>query len=144
MKFLDLFRRNNKYNVKPSENVPEFVYGIPDIEKYNVCPDDNVPREVYGIPNPSKYNIEPKENIPEKVYGIKVEDRNTKTFKCKKCGCTLKKYIYGMVANDVDTSKYILGGCIIEKGNPAYHCSNCNIDYDNRLKPIIYSEKKEK
>lgn len=164
MKFLDVFRRKNKYkinpkrnmprmvygipnpskyDVKPNDNIPELVYGIPDVEKYNVCPDDNVPREVYGIPNPSKYNVEPKDNIPEKVYGIKVENRDSEVLRCKKCGYILKKYIYGKVTDNIDTSRYILGGCIVEKDNPVYHCTNCNIDFDEKLKPIIYSEKKE-
>ena len=77
----------NKYEIKLEENVPQFVYGIPDDmrkewdkeakieEKYNIDSKDNYPVEVYGIPKPiddneSKYEIKPEENIPQKVYGI--------------------------------------------------------------------------
>ena len=77
----------NKYEIKLEENVPQFVYGIPDDmrkewdkeakieEKYNIDSKDNYPVEVYGIPKPidvneNKYEIKPEENIPQKVYGI--------------------------------------------------------------------------
>ena len=136
MGFFDIFKKKSKYNTNPKDNVPEFVYGIPNVKKYNIDPDDNVPREVYGIANPSKYDVNPKNNIPEKVYGIKVVDRNTDVKRCTKCGCVLKTYIYGMVKGDIDTNKYILGGCIVDKDNPTYHCPNCNIDFDKDVKPI--------
>ena len=134
MGILDIFKR--KYKVNPKNNVPEFVYGIPDVNKYNIDPDENMPREVYGIPNPSKYDVKPEENIPEKVYGIKVVNRNQEDKKCKKCGCVLKKYIYGKVTGDIDRSKYALGGCIISEDNPVYRCPNCNEDLDINLEPI--------
>lgn len=104
--------------------------------KYNTNPKDNVPREVYGIANPSKYDVKPKDNIPERVYGIKVVDRNADMKRCTKCGCILKTYIYGKVKGYIDTSKYILGGCRVDKDNPTYHCPNCNIDFDKDVKPI--------
>lgn len=76
-----------KYSIDEKENVPQFVYGIPDFirkqweeemnneNKYDVEPNNNVPREVYGIPkavsdNESKYEIKPEDNVPQKVYGI--------------------------------------------------------------------------
>lgn len=80
MGFFDIFKKKSKYNSNPKDNVPELVYGIPNVKKYNVVPDDNVPREVYGIPNPKAYNIDPEKNIPEKVYGIKVVDRSSDNF----------------------------------------------------------------
>lgn len=136
MSFLDKFRKKGKYNTKPENNVPRFVYGVPDVTKYDVEPNDNIPREVYGIPSPSKYDVNPKDNIPEKVYGIKVVDRNADVKRCTKCGCVLKTYIYGKVKGDIDTSKYILGDCIVDEKNPTYHCPNCNTDFDKDIKPI--------
>lgn len=141
MGFFDKFRKKakSKYDIKPEENVTREVYGIPNASKFDVKCDENIPRIVYGIPNPEKYDVKPKDNIPERVYGIKVVDRNAEMKRCTKCGCVLKTYIYGEVKGDVDTSKYILGGCIIEKDNPKYNCPNCNIDFDNNVKLISSS-----
>ena len=91
----------NKYEIKLEENVPQFVYGIPDDmrkewdkeakieEKYNIDSKDNYPVEVYGIPKPiddneNKYEIKPEENIPQKVYGIpKPIDDNENKYEIK-------------------------------------------------------------
>lgn len=98
-KDMGLFSKKDKYDVKPEDNVPQFVYGIPDFmkeeykkeadKKYDVKPEDNVPYEVYGIPDfkkkefenrdiPSsdfdkvqeKYDVKPENNVPQRVYGI--------------------------------------------------------------------------
>lgn len=61
MSFLNLFRKKSKYNVKPKNNIP---------------------REVYGIPSPSKFDAKPEDNIEEIVYEIKVKDRNIKNDGC--------------------------------------------------------------
>lgn len=143
MGFFDIFKKKSKYNTNPKDNVPEFVYGIPNVKKYNIEPDDNVPREVYGIANPSKYDVNPKNNIPEKVYGIKVVDRDSEMKRCTKCGSVLKKYIYGKVTGEIDNTKYVLGGCIISESAPEYRCSNCNIDFDKSGNPIVSSLEKE-
>lgn len=119
MGFLDKFRKKGKYNTNPEDNVPRFVYGVPDVTKYYVEPNNNIPREVYGIPSPSK-----------------VVNGNADVKRCTKCGCVLKPYIYGKVNGDIDTNKYILGGCIVDEKNPTYHCPNCNTDFDNAIKPI--------
>lgn len=119
MGFLDKFRKKGKYNTNPEDNVPRFVYGVPDVTKYDVEPNDNIPREVYGIPNPSK-----------------VVNRNEEVKRCTKCGCVLKTYIYGKINGDIDTSKYILGGCVVGATSPWYHCSSCNTDFDKDIKPI--------
>ena len=37
-----LKKNNNKYNSNPMDNVPRFVYGVPDVTKYNIEPKDNV------------------------------------------------------------------------------------------------------
>ena len=110
--------------------------------KYDIKPEENVTREVYGIPNPSKYDVNPKNNIPEKVYGIKVVDRNSEMKRCTKCGSVLKKYIYGKVTGEIDTTKYALGGCIISENAPEYRCSNCNIDFDKNGNSIDSSLEK--
>ena len=83
---------SEKYDVNVEENVPQFVYGIPDDmrkqwkleeqeEKYDVKPEENVPQFVYGIPDDmrkqweleeqeEKYDVKPEENVPYEVYGI--------------------------------------------------------------------------
>ena len=97
-KDMGLFSKKNKYDVKPEENVPQFVYGIPDFmkeklkkeadKKYDVKPEENVSQAVYGIPDfkmkelekqniPSfdfdkiqdKYDVKPEDNVPQFVYG---------------------------------------------------------------------------
>lgn len=121
MGFFDIFKKKNKYNSNPKENVPEFVY---------------------GIPSPSKYDVNPKNNIPEKVYGIKVVDRNLEIKRCTKCGSVLKKYIYGKVTGEIDNKKYVLGGCIISENAPEYRCSICKIDFDKSGNSIVSSLEK--
>ena len=64
--------------------MPREVYGIPDAmrnrNKYDIKPEDNMPQRVYGVPNPqTKYDIKPEENVPQKVYGVPFFDnKNTK------------------------------------------------------------------
>ncbi len=107
---MGLFSKKDKYDVKPEENVPQFVYGIPDFmkeeykkevdKKYDVKPEDNVPYEVYGIPDfkkkelenkniPSfdfdnikdKYDVNPEDNVPQRVYGVPNPDLYNKNKK---------------------------------------------------------------
>ncbi len=108
MGFLDKFRKKGKYNTNPEDNVPRFVYGVPDVTKYDVEPDENVPREVYGIPSPSKYDVNPNDNIPQKVYGIKVADRNINFDKdIKSVVAPLEKAIIECVGTDPFWSELI-------------------------------------
>lgn len=76
---VDYFIKDNeKYDIKPEDNVPYEVYGIPDFKKknYDVKPEENVPQRVYGVPNAmlnnndSKYDIKPENNVPQRVYGV--------------------------------------------------------------------------
>lgn len=60
---VDMYQMSKKYNVKPENNVPYEVYGIPDVDlnlsKYNIDPENNVPQKVYGIPKPEvSLNVE--------------------------------------------------------------------------------------
>lgn len=69
---------NSIYDIKPEQNVPREVYGIPRPRNntYDVKPEDNLPECVYAPPKfrENKYDMEPEKNIPEKVYGIPAPD----------------------------------------------------------------------
>ena len=153
---MGLFNKKDKYDIDAEDNMPQFVYGIPDSmrkkweeeekakkeqeeqnDKYNVDPYDNMPREVYGIPDSmrNKYDIKPKDNIPQKVYGVPFFD-NKNTKKCPYCNSSeLWKYLYGMPTHDYDKDKYVLGGCEITGNQPTYKCKKCGKDIypDNSL-----------
>lgn len=53
--------------------------------------------------------------------------------RCPKCYSILKEYVYGKIKGQIDTNKYIVGGCILREKNPTYYCSKCNYDYDENL-----------
>lgn len=55
-------QNENKYEIKLEENVPQFVYGIPDNMRKEWDKEAKI--------NENKYEIKPEENIPQKVYGI--------------------------------------------------------------------------
>lgn len=111
--------------------MPREVYGIPDFirnkDKYDIKPEDNVPQKVYGIPN-NKYDINPENNVPQRVYGIpNISDINSR--KCPYCGSIeLWKYLYGEPTYDYDKNKYILGGCEITGNQPTHKCKKCGKD----------------
>ena len=101
-----------KYDVDAEDNVPQFVYGIPDTmrkqwekeekeqkEKYDIDEKENRPQIVYGIPDStrkkweeeakekenqnSKYDVDPYENMPREVYGIPDAMRNKNKYDIK-------------------------------------------------------------
>ena len=106
-----LFSKKDKYDIKPEDNVPQKVYGIPDF-----------------IRNKDKYDIQPEDNVPQKVYGIpNISDINSR--KCPYCGSIeLWKYLYGEPIYDYDKNKYILGGCEITENQPTHKCKKCGKD----------------
>lgn len=155
---MGLFSKKDKYDMEAEDNVPQFVYGIPDTmrkqwekeekeqkEKYDIKPEDNMPQRVYGVPNPqTKYDIKPEENVPQKVYGVPFFD-NKNTKKCPYCNSTeLWKYLYGEPTYDYDKDKYVLGGCEITGNQPTYKCKKCGKDIypeSNIVLPKITAKK---
>lgn len=77
------FKKKNKYDVKPEENIPAKLYGVylPEEDTnqnndYDVQPQDNIPVDLYGVYLPkdeddvnNKYNVEPQDNNPQILYG---------------------------------------------------------------------------
>lgn len=103
---MGLFSRKDKYDVDAEDNVPQFVYGIPDTmrkqwekedeekkKKYDIDVEKNRPQIVYGPPEffikkaqeeqNEKYNIDPEENMPREVYGIPDSMRNKNKYDIK-------------------------------------------------------------
>ena len=79
-------KEDNKYNIDPSDNVPQKVYGVPNYdfsqdknenkEKYDINPEDNVPREVYGIPSPIKKELSKAIDLDLKSLNKKIDEAN--------------------------------------------------------------------
>lgn len=122
--------------------------GLFEKKKYDVDAEDNVPQFVYGIPdsmrNRNKYDIKPEDNIPQKVYGVPFFD-NKNTKKCPYCNSTeLWKYLYGEPTYDYDRDKYVLGGCEIIGNQPTYKCKKCGKDIypDNNFVRLKITSKK--
>lgn len=64
---------------------------------------------------------------------------------CPKCGSKNIAYIvYGEVCFDkelneaLDKGEIYLGGCIISKDSPAYHCNDCGNEYGEYKDEVIY------
>ncbi len=67
----------------------------------------------------------------KKTTGFELNEKEK--IRCPKCYSILKEYIYGKIKGEIDTNKYIAGGCELSEDNPIYHCSKCNYDYDKNL-----------
>lgn len=67
----------------------------------------------------------------KKITGFELNEKEK--IRCPKCYSILKEYIYGKIKGEIDTNKYIAGGCELREDNPIYHCSKCNYDYDKNL-----------
>ena len=67
----------------------------------------------------------------KKITGFELNEKEK--IRCPKCYSILKEYIYGKIKGEIDTNKYIAGGCELSEDNPIYHCSKCNYDYDKNL-----------
>lgn len=102
---MGLFSRKDKYDVDAEDNVPQFVYGIPDTmrkqwekedeekkKKYDIDVEKNRPQIVYGPPEffikkaqdeTDKYNVNPEDNMPREVYGIPDSMRNKNKYDIK-------------------------------------------------------------
>ena len=39
---------------------------------------------------------------------------------------SIRTILYGMITSPIDTSKYVLGGCVISSGDPQFYCINCD------------------
>lgn len=61
------------------------------------------------------------------------ELNNNENHRCPICFSILKEYVYGKIKGEINTDKYIVGGCILRENNPTYYCSKCNYDYDKNL-----------
>ena len=65
--------------------------------------------------------------------------------KCPNCGSKMIEIVYGMPSHDTvedaKKGKVFLGGCMIEKKQPKYHCNKCRRSYYNNLKDYIKEEK---
>lgn len=66
MSLSDKFK-NNKYNSNPMDNVPRFVYGVPDVTKYNVETDNNATVEENSTSSLSKGDKKTSANMLEKA-----------------------------------------------------------------------------
>ncbi|MCQ2570766.1 MAG: hypothetical protein MJ154_00750 [Candidatus Saccharibacteria bacterium] len=64
--------------------------------------------------------------------------------KCPKCGCELKKIIYGMPTLETfeasERGEVVLGGCCIIDGGPDYRCDECRLEYSKDLKETFEIE----
>lgn len=75
-----------------------------------------------------------KDLIKSKKTKCKDRELNDKENpRCPKCFSILRKYVYGKIKGEIDTDKYIKGGCILKENNPTYYCNKCNYDYDKNL-----------
>jgi hypothetical protein len=51
--------------------------------------------------------------------------------KCPVCKTSkgVREYLYGLLIEEPDQSKYILGGCLVFEDMPDYKCINCSTDF---------------
>ena len=75
--FKNLFN-NKKYDIKPEDNIPQKVYGVPNRDnqeaKYDIDPRDNAPRIVYGSPDAIQHVKSELEKKERKLfYAIKID-----------------------------------------------------------------------
>lgn len=50
------------------------------------------------------------------------------TASCPRCGAVghIKRILWGMPSNDVDLSRFIIGGCLIDENESEVGCEQCN------------------
>ena len=51
--------------------------------------------------------------------------------KCPVCESTkgVRSYLYGMLMEEPDRAKFVVGGCCMSDDMPDYKCINCEIDF---------------
>lgn len=55
---------------------------------------------------------------------------------CPKCNNRLAEYVFGLPIPEVSElpdDVVILGGCCVTGSEPRYHCSHCDVDFDDEL-----------
>ena len=63
-------------------------------------------------------------SVPIAVKDLKIGRRLAK---CPKCDSSvgIREILYGMPAEEPDSSKYIIGGCLFTGNDPKWACINC-------------------
>ena len=129
------------FNIYKDYSVDELERKLEDLQKYlssdelKKARQEEIEKEIDD--NNCIENVRTEISIIEELLKNKkatsFELNEKEKIRCPKCYSILKEYIYGKIKGEIDTNKYIAGGCILRADNPTYHCSKCNYDYDKNL-----------
>ena len=129
------------FNIYKDYSVDELERKLEDLQKYlssdelKKAKQEEIDKEIDDnncIEN-VRTEISTIEELLKNKKATSFELNEKEKIRCPKCYSILKEYIYGKIKGEIDTNKYIVGGCILRADNPTYHCSKCNYDYDKNL-----------
>jgi len=59
--------------------------------------------------------------------------------KCLNCGTAenVREILYGMLAQEPDPNKYLIGGCCMEANSPDFKCLGCGWEHQTEISSIL-------